>query len=158
MYPFEKYIGKFKWYVKNKARPEGSIVEAYIHIECLTFCSMYLQDIETKFTQIDRNIDGGEAENIDGFKIFNQKVRLMGVASNLQLSDKLLKEAIWYVLNNCAEIGHYLEEFYGKCKVHSPNCINRTHQTEFLTWFRKRVQDQRIINPLDVTADLYALA
>ncbi|KAF5443124.1 hypothetical protein F2P56_035712 [Juglans regia] len=88
MYPFKRYLGKFKRYVKNKARPEGSIAEAYIHIECLTFCSMYLKDIETKFTRMDRNIDGGEAENIDGFKIFNQKVRVMGVASNLKLSKR----------------------------------------------------------------------
>ncbi|KAF5472304.1 hypothetical protein F2P56_009033 [Juglans regia] len=49
MYPFERYLGKFKRYVRNKARPEGSIAEAYIHLECLTFCSMYLHDIETRF-------------------------------------------------------------------------------------------------------------
>ncbi|KAF5465237.1 hypothetical protein F2P56_015262 [Juglans regia] len=113
MYPFERYLDKFKRYVKNKARPEGSIAEAYIHIECVTFCSMYLQDIETKFTRMDRNIDGSR---------FSAR-----------------------------------KEHYEKCKVHSPMSINRTHQTEFPTWFRKRVQDQRITNPLDVTADLYAL-
>ncbi|XP_035540218.1 uncharacterized protein LOC118344206 [Juglans regia] len=103
-----------------------------------------LGDIEMKFTRMDRNIDGGEAENIDRFKIFNQKVRVMGVASNLKLSNKLLKEAIW--------------EHYEKCKVHSPMSINRTHQIEFPTWFRKHVHDQRGTNSLDVTADLYALA
>lgn len=40
IYPFERYLGKFKRYVKNKAYPEGSIAEAYIHVECLNFCSM----------------------------------------------------------------------------------------------------------------------
>ena len=75
MHPFERYLGKFKRYVKNKARPEGSIAEAYIHTECLTFCSMYLQNIETKFNRADRNIDADEEETIDGFRIFNQKVR-----------------------------------------------------------------------------------
>ncbi|XP_035549023.1 uncharacterized protein LOC108993538 isoform X1 [Juglans regia] len=158
MYPFERYLGKFKRYVKNKARPEGSIAEAYIHTECLTFCSMYLQDIETKFTRMDRNVDGGEAENIDGFKIFDQKVRPIGMALNLQLSNKLLPEATWYVLNNCDEIASYLKEHYEKCNVHSPNHTDRKHQTEFPSWFKQRVQEQRITNPLDVTADLYALA
>ncbi|XP_042971135.1 uncharacterized protein LOC122303420 [Carya illinoinensis] len=157
MYPFERYLGKFKRYVKNKARPEGSIAEAYIHIECLTFCSLYLQDVETKFTRMDRNIDG-ESENIDGIKIFNQKVRTIGTATTWQLSDKLLTEATWYVLNNCTEIGPYLEEHYEKCKVHNPNSIDRTHQAEFPSWLKKRVQDKHITNPRDVTDDLYALA
>lgn len=109
MYPFERYLGKFKRYVKNKARPEGSIAEAYIHIECLTFCSMYLQDVETKFNRADRNVDADEEETIDGFKIFNQKVRPLGAASNVQLEQKLFTAAIWYVLNNCAEIRPYIE-------------------------------------------------
>ena len=34
---------------RNKARSEGSIAEAYIADEYLTFCSKYLDDIETKF-------------------------------------------------------------------------------------------------------------
>ncbi|KAF5471704.1 hypothetical protein F2P56_008477 [Juglans regia] len=67
------------------------------------------EDIETKFTRMDRNVDGGEAENIDGFKIFNQKVRPIGMALNLQLSNKLFTEATWYVLNNCDEIASYLK-------------------------------------------------
>ncbi|XP_041016141.1 uncharacterized protein LOC121258662 [Juglans microcarpa x Juglans regia] len=158
MYPFERYLGKFKRYVKNKARPEGSIAEAYIHIECLTFCSMYLQDVETKFNRADRNIDGGEEDTIDGFKVFNQRLRPLGIARNVQLQDKLRTSAIWYVLNNCIEIGPYLEEHYEKCRLSNPNYVDRTHQTEFPTWFKQRVQDQRTGNPPRVSADLYALA
>ncbi|XP_042980008.1 uncharacterized protein LOC122310196 [Carya illinoinensis] len=78
MYPFERYLGKFKRYVKNKARPKGSIAKAYIHVECLTFCSMYLHDIETKFTREDHNIDRSEEDNRDGFSIFTQKSHLEG--------------------------------------------------------------------------------
>ncbi|XP_042973009.1 uncharacterized protein LOC122304812 [Carya illinoinensis] len=49
-------------------------------------------------------------------------------------------------------------EHYEKCRVHIPNCIDQTHRTEFPNWLKKRVQDQRITNPLGVTGDLYALA
>ncbi|XP_042973519.1 uncharacterized protein LOC122305193 [Carya illinoinensis] len=136
--------------------PREAILGGLVQYRWMYPFERYL-DIETKFTRTDRNIDGGDLENIDGFKIFNQKVHPMGIASNFQLSDKLLKEATWYVLNNCAEIGPYLEKHYEKCKVHSPNSIDRTHQTEFPTWLKKRVQEQRITNPLDVNADLYAL-
>ena len=37
---------KLKVYVRNKARPEGSIAEGYIDNECLSFCSLYYNDIE----------------------------------------------------------------------------------------------------------------
>ncbi|KAK3206791.1 hypothetical protein Dsin_020837 [Dipteronia sinensis] len=59
MYPIERALGRYKTYVKNKARPEGSIAEAYIVNESLTFCSIYLDSIETKFNRIQRNDDGG---------------------------------------------------------------------------------------------------
>ncbi|XP_040986463.1 uncharacterized protein LOC121234561 [Juglans microcarpa x Juglans regia] len=119
---------------------------------------MYLKDIETRFNQADRNIDADEEETLDGYRIFNQKVHPLGIASNVQLEDKLFRAAIWYVLNNCAEIGPYIEEHYEKCKVQHPNCINRTHQTEFPTWFKQRIQEHRTSHTLDVSADLYALA
>lgn len=48
MYPIERFLRRLKSFVKNKARPEGSIVEAYILQECVHFCSMYLQGVETK--------------------------------------------------------------------------------------------------------------
>ncbi|KAK9932330.1 hypothetical protein M0R45_019573 [Rubus argutus] len=62
-------LGNLQDYVRNRARPEGSIVEGYIAEESLTFCSMYLNDIETIFTQPERNYDGGEKKksNVVGF-------------------------------------------------------------------------------------------
>lgn len=48
MYPIERFLRRLKSFVKNKARPEGSIVEAYILQECVHFCSIYLQGVETK--------------------------------------------------------------------------------------------------------------
>ena len=50
-YPFERYMKKLKNYVKNKAHPKGSIVEGYVVDEALTFCSQYLQGVETKFNR-----------------------------------------------------------------------------------------------------------
>ena len=55
MYPFERALGMYKQYVRNKACPKGSIAEAYIVNESLTFCSMYLRDIETRFNHPERN-------------------------------------------------------------------------------------------------------
>ncbi|KAG5547799.1 hypothetical protein RHGRI_013476 [Rhododendron griersonianum] len=59
MYPIERFLGKLKRFVSNRARPEGSIVEAYIVKECITFCSMYLDGVETVHNRPERNEDLG---------------------------------------------------------------------------------------------------
>ncbi|KAL2347434.1 hypothetical protein Fmac_001434 [Flemingia macrophylla] len=51
MYPIERYLGHLKSFVRNKAQPEGSIAEGYLMEEILTYCSRYLDDIETRWNQ-----------------------------------------------------------------------------------------------------------
>ena len=53
MYPFECFLGILNKYVRNHARPEGSIAKANIVNEALTFCLIYLSDIETKFNRLE---------------------------------------------------------------------------------------------------------
>ncbi|XP_052621656.1 uncharacterized protein LOC128127253 [Lactuca sativa] len=45
MYPFERYMGVLKRYVRNKFRPEGSIVEGYATEEVIEYCTDYLQGV-----------------------------------------------------------------------------------------------------------------
>ena len=52
MYPFEKFLKTIKEYVKYQGMSEGYLVDG-----TLTFCSMYLQGVETKFNQSNRNLD-----------------------------------------------------------------------------------------------------
>ncbi|XP_035547475.1 uncharacterized protein LOC109010280 [Juglans regia] len=89
MYPFERYLGKFKHYVRNKARAKGSIAEAYIHTECLSFCSMYLHDVETRFDREERNVDVCEGRQQCEFSIFTQKIRQLRNSSPEEVSDDL---------------------------------------------------------------------
>ena len=56
----------------NKARPEGSIAEACIADECLTFYSRYLEDIMIKFTCHSRCGDSYKDVTRDGSIIFPQ--------------------------------------------------------------------------------------
>ncbi|XP_042950344.1 uncharacterized protein LOC122282460 [Carya illinoinensis] len=148
MYPFERYLGKFKRYVRNRARPEGSIAEAYIHLECLTFCSMYLHDIESRYNQEERNIDvpvGGSSSIIcPSLSVFSQKIRLLGTAISHKLEDTLIAKAI------C--------EHYKKIKEEDQNNVERRHQSQFPSWFRSHVRELRANSPNDITDDIYALA
>ena len=60
MYPFEKFMKTLKEYVRNCAKPEGSIAEGYMVNKALTFCSKYLKGVETKFNRPERNPDLNE--------------------------------------------------------------------------------------------------
>ncbi|CAL8998898.1 unnamed protein product, partial [Prunus brigantina] len=46
-------------YPIERAKPEGSIIEAWVQYESLNFCGMYLKDVDTAFNRPQRNNDGG---------------------------------------------------------------------------------------------------
>ncbi|KAJ0960359.1 hypothetical protein J5N97_001809 [Dioscorea zingiberensis] len=73
MYPIERYLRRLKSYVKNKARPEGSIAEAYIVQECMHFCSRYLHETETRLNRVQRNYEeSGDDHSHSGCKFFHE--------------------------------------------------------------------------------------
>ncbi|CAL8090503.1 unnamed protein product [Prunus armeniaca] len=76
MYPIEKLLGELKKSVRNRAKPEGSIVEAWVQYESLTFCGMYLKDVETVFNRPQRNHDGGMRN--EKLSVFAQSARPFG--------------------------------------------------------------------------------
>ena len=49
-----RYLSTLKSYVRNKTYPEDSIAEGYLAEECTTFCSIYLNNVETKYNHTDR--------------------------------------------------------------------------------------------------------
>ncbi|XP_060960875.1 uncharacterized protein LOC115723900 [Cannabis sativa] len=57
MYPVERYLSKLKSYVRNKNKPEGCIAEGYLANECLTFCSRYIEGVETKINLCGASLD-----------------------------------------------------------------------------------------------------
>ena len=93
-----------KGYVRNRARPEGSIAEAYIVKECLTFCSMYLRQTD----RVERYDDGGERG--PGMSVFTQTVCPIGLMPWAHDPSQRERDiAHWFVLNNCPEVEPYLQ-------------------------------------------------
>ncbi|CAL2247936.1 unnamed protein product [Prunus armeniaca] len=76
MYPIERLLGELKKTVRNRAKPEGSIIEAWVQYESLTFCGMYLQDVDTAFNRPQRNNDGGVRN--EKLSVFAQRARPFG--------------------------------------------------------------------------------
>ena len=69
-------MGTLKKFVSNKARPEGSIAEAYIDYECITFMSMYLED-----SREERNYTGASRLGISDIAIFKKNWRVISAST-----------------------------------------------------------------------------
>jgi hypothetical protein len=106
MYPIERRLYTLKRYVRNRARPEGSIAEAYIADECLTFCSRYLDGVETRFNREPRNI-GFSNEEAYGVDVFGHGVHFMS-APELVYDEDCFDQMVWYVLNNSSQAEKYV--------------------------------------------------
>ncbi|GJS31474.1 hypothetical protein Tco_0492094 [Tanacetum coccineum] len=103
MFPFERYMKKLKNYVRNKAKPEGSIAEGYVAEEALTFCSRYLKDdVETRFNRLGRNDDG--LPQPDKFEVFRSVCKPMGRMKESRLTTDVMQAVVWFVLNNSPEV------------------------------------------------------
>ncbi|GKC90752.1 hypothetical protein Tco_1151401, partial [Tanacetum coccineum] len=109
MYPFERYMKKLKNYVRNKAKPEGSIAEGYVAEEALTFSSHYFRDVTTKFNHPDRNVDFPPLTC--QFQVFKSLCKSIGLRSVIRIDHQELKKVIWYVLHNSPEIDTYRAKF-----------------------------------------------
>lgn len=98
-----RYLGHCKSYVRNKAQPEGSIAESYLAEEILTFCSRYLNDIETRFNRPSRNDDNFSHESSKK-GLFPLIGRSVGGISDFELTPIEKLQAHRCVLFNCSAI------------------------------------------------------
>ncbi|XP_048427890.1 uncharacterized protein LOC103955232 [Pyrus x bretschneideri] len=149
MYPIEPYLQTLKRYVRNKGRPEGSIAEAYLVDECLSFCSMYLKDVESRRTRRGRNEDG-IGRGVSG--------------ENVELDLNVLDQCHKYILNNCDEVSPFRrqhEEFL-KTKHHRERLtmrqIKELSKKEFPEWFKQHMNSRYDANDTLISQDLHWLA
>ncbi|XP_023761334.3 uncharacterized protein LOC111909789 [Lactuca sativa] len=103
MYPFEKYMKKLKNYVRNKARPEGCIAEGYVAEEALSFCSMYLRDVN----RLKRNEDVVIEKT--KFWMFESKCRPTSATQIKHIDIREKRNIEWFILNSCQEVRQYIE-------------------------------------------------
>ncbi|XP_061339756.1 uncharacterized protein LOC133286368 [Gastrolobium bilobum] len=147
MYPIERYLGQLKSYVRNKAQPEGSIAEGYLMQEILTFCSRYLDNIETRWNR-PRRVDDAHDDiqpqtRIDVF--FPKVGKPIGASTFCNLTNMERLQAHRHVLTNCPLVEKYLQEFRTDVKrqlrrtTRSQAEIDKRVHREFVDWFSKRI-------------------
>ncbi|GKA92067.1 hypothetical protein Tco_0813992, partial [Tanacetum coccineum] len=109
MFPFERYMKKLKGYVRNKAKPEGSIAEGYVAEEALTLSSHYFRDVTTQFNHLERNVD--PPPPTCQFQAFRSVCNTIGLWPFPPFGAKEFNKARWYVLHNSPEIDTYRAQF-----------------------------------------------
>jgi len=102
-------LGHLKSYVRNKAQPKGSIVEGYITEEVLTFCSYYIERMETRINRPSCVDDYSNEELSQLSTLFPPIGRLVSASSTFQLSTMEKTQAHRYVLFNFPEVNLYIE-------------------------------------------------
>nr|GEV89680.1 hypothetical protein [Tanacetum cinerariifolium] len=105
MFPFERYMKKLKGYVRNKAKPKGSIAKSYVAEEALTFSSYYFWGVTTKFNRFDRNVD--PPPPTCQFQVFQSVSNSIGLQSVIWFDAQELKKVKRYILHNSPEIDTY---------------------------------------------------
>ena len=99
---------KLKSYVRNKACPEGSIAEGYIDNECLNFCSLSYNNMETIWNRPERNYNL-HVHNVENtISVFRTSFHPLGARINNELAYIDWKQLRWYVLNNCVEVQPFI--------------------------------------------------
>ena len=80
-------MGHLKSFVRNKAHPEGSIAEGYLAEESLTFCSRYIDDMETRFNRPSHVCDDTNDNNhCEMSSIFPRLGKTIGASSKFTLT------------------------------------------------------------------------
>ncbi|XP_062085593.1 uncharacterized protein LOC133791692 [Humulus lupulus] len=144
MYPVERFLGFLKKLAKNNARPEGSIAEGYVANEALTFCSMYLHGIETRFNRPERNWDLNEVRNTSTLSVFYQPTRLFGRKELLELQPMEYNKA------HC----EHRQLLQSKGIVD----IIQAQELEFPSWFKEKIVAKYKSSPREISDSMFALA
>ncbi|GJX18102.1 hypothetical protein Tco_0218934 [Tanacetum coccineum] len=139
MFSFERKMQTLKGYVKNIACPEGCITKRSLDNECLNFCSMYLNDVETNFNKVERN---NEMVDIDGdISVFSCKGGLLGSKITRDISNNELEKIYTYILHNCDEMVELINEHKLKLEKEKCNNINELRDKHFASWLQERVNN-----------------
>ena len=94
--------------LRNRAWPEGSIVEVYLESETLAIWERFMDDVKTRYNQDDNMSHHGCAPGETS--VFMHGVKPIGQIRVMDLKDKVeINKLAWYVLNNNDEVGPYVQ-------------------------------------------------
>jgi hypothetical protein len=129
MFPFERLMKVFRRYVRNRFRPEGSMVEGWTTEEAIEFCTYYM-DINRVGVPVSRH-DG----RLGGKGTIGEKaVKIVEVVSFRQAHFAVLQQADGVM----AYINEHKQLLQSKHIGRSQAWLEKKHKEEFGDWFRRR--------------------
>ncbi|WVZ49340.1 hypothetical protein U9M48_000708 [Paspalum notatum var. saurae] len=138
MYPVERYLRTLKGYVRNKSHAEGSIAEGYISEECMTFCSRFLEDVDTKLNRPERHESAAVVEPPSELSIFGKIDYNKKGATIETLSTYEMQQIRHYLLTNCDEVTAYINEHLDEVKRINHQNVPKRHREQFVGWFERK--------------------
>ncbi|CAN1777819.1 hypothetical protein LINPERHAP1_LOCUS14199 [Linum perenne] len=143
MYPIERFLGKLKSFVRNKARPEVSIAEGWIAEEIFTFTSQYFDDdVSTRWNREKRVAVAPEDPNGESDVIFSVGTPI-GDGHTFTLTPMQMLQAHRHVLVNCSIVEPFLheckEEFKRRMRRRTRDAVDKEVHLKFVDWFRGRI-------------------
>ncbi|KAG8367489.1 hypothetical protein BUALT_Bualt16G0077300 [Buddleja alternifolia] len=141
------FLNTLKRKVKNKARVEGSIVEAYLIEETSTFCShFFAPNVETRSRTIGRNDNINQVEHVNRLSVFNSNCRPFSPKGPFKILNQHEKDACAiYILLNSPEISEYVELYDAEKQAQlpdlTPHALGLIRDKELTTWFYNYVEN-----------------
>ncbi|XP_071727571.1 uncharacterized protein [Rutidosis leptorrhynchoides] len=147
MYPFERYMGILKDYVRNLNRPEGSIVEEYASKEVIEFCTNYMD----RFTSVGIPQSCHEGR-LSGQGTLGRKTGYSNVAD--------YQEAHFNVLQHTTSIDSFIQEHMSLLRQQnrkkSAKWLAKQHKKTFSEWLKDKVR--RTLPNIDKTIEALGFA
>ncbi|XP_016165194.1 uncharacterized protein LOC107607806 [Arachis ipaensis] len=145
----------YRWmYPIERAQPEGSIAEGYLSEEILTFCSRYLDNIETRINRPGRVDDEPiDVRHNSGESMFPAIGKALGAVSHFELSPMEKHQAHRHVLVNCDAVVPFLEENTKRSLHHQTRSqakIDSVVHAEFPHWFKHKVLMESTLQSKDL--------
>ncbi|XP_019189401.1 PREDICTED: uncharacterized protein LOC109183793 [Ipomoea nil] len=146
---FEIYMGILKGYVRNRYRPEGSIIEGYGAEEVIDFCTDYLANVESIGVPRSRHEGRLTGKGTIGYKSFSPPLQLRDKAHHL-------------VLQHLSEVHPYLDQHMSLIRQQNPlkgeRWVAIEHNRTFITWFKDTVMKELSQVPNNVSETIKWLA
>ena len=159
MMPFERLNGIIKGYVRNRAKPDASIVQGWLTEECVSFCQNYMQTEEPVGLPVNKHL--GRLEGV-GHRTGRKELHVLnaGRRADFDRANLVALQHITMVEDYCIEHKASIKQKYSDLGRAPPTDAQllREHNSTFLGWFKKKLQDNP--PPMNCSADilLYALS
>ncbi|KAK1650303.1 hypothetical protein QYE76_068108 [Lolium multiflorum] len=140
MMPFERLNGVIKGFVRNRARPDGSIAKGFLTYECISFCQNYLSTENEDVGLPTRKHVGRLAGfgHREGYRAMH--VGIAGRHANFDRAHRVALQHIELVSPWVDKHKSLIEQkFIDLGRPRKTGDVTKEHNSSFTGWFKKRL-------------------